>query len=190
MVAFAGEYRSTITCVNTLGSYECGCLVKGQQYSADTHKCINTIDDYCRLGISRHQKILNFRLEKRCRFLFSYWHETRDRDAVLNGEALCDPQTQICKTIIGSTRLPFECNCKNGYSLASGGICVDIDECVDGSRCPSGHECQNTVGMTYRPREYFESFFFYFKGAIFANVKLVSRLTEQSMPAKIWKSAS
>ena len=109
---------------------------------------------------------------------------------MLNGEALCDPQTQICKTIIGSTRLPFECNCKNGYSLASGGICVDIDECVDGSRCPSGHECQNTVGMTYRPREYFESFFFYFKGAIFANVKLVSRLTEQSMPAKIWKSAS
>ena len=80
------------------------------------------------------------------RFRLSYWLENRDQDTFIIRDTLCDPETEICSTKLGSTRLPFECNCKNGY-IRAGANCVDVDECVDGSRCPSGHECKNTIGM-------------------------------------------
>ena len=84
------------------------------------------------------------------RFRFSYWQENRDRDTfniweIPNWDTLCDTETEICSTKLGSTRLPFECNCKNGY-IRAGANCVDVNECLDGSRCPSGHECRNTIG--------------------------------------------
>ena len=51
VVEYAGEYRSIIQCINTLGSYECACSLIGLTYNADTRTCINNIDDYCRQGI-------------------------------------------------------------------------------------------------------------------------------------------
>ena len=61
---------------------------------------------------------------------------------------LCDFESEICVTELGSDKSPYQCKCKNGFIRADWGDCIDVDECADGSLCPSGYNCKNTVGMT------------------------------------------
>ena len=61
---------------------------------------------------------------------------------------LCDFESEICVTELGSDKSPYQCKCKNGFIKADWGDCIDVDECADGSLCPSGYNCENTVGMT------------------------------------------
>ncbi|OII76356.1 calcium binding EGF domain-containing protein [Cryptosporidium andersoni] len=68
----------------------------------------------------------------------------RDVDECILGIDSCDEMSQHCINKLGG----YECECKQGYRTHEQrqNECVDIDECVELSACPSSTICINTEG--------------------------------------------
>ncbi|KAJ1607293.1 signal peptide-containing protein [Cryptosporidium canis] len=68
----------------------------------------------------------------------------QDIDECVLGVHTCDPNTQRCINKIGS----YDCECLSGFRKHEhrGNECVDIDECMELSVCPSSTLCINTEG--------------------------------------------
>ncbi|KAL3129415.1 Calcium-binding EGF domain protein [Cryptosporidium hominis] len=68
----------------------------------------------------------------------------QDIDECAMGIHTCEPKTQRCINTIGS----YECECLSGFRKHEQrlNVCVDIDECMELSVCPSSTLCINTEG--------------------------------------------
>ena len=135
-------------CVNTDGSYHCECR-EGYGLETDQKNCVNL--DECRLGIDECQH------SELCRDTFGSYlcgcpigyllgadlQSCSDADECeLGYNALC---SQGCRNLPGT----YECTCREGFILQSSWLCVDVNECIEGThRCSAsaGASCVNTVG--------------------------------------------
>lgn len=54
----------------------------------------------------------------------------------------CSRCHQQCINTIGS----FKCECFPGFMFNENELCIDIDECKLGKRCPKSSQCINTAG--------------------------------------------
>lgn len=68
----------------------------------------------------------------------------QDIDECALGIHTCDPKTQMCVNTIGN----YSCECLSGFRRHEHRVneCIDIDECMELSVCPSSTLCINTEG--------------------------------------------
>lgn len=129
-------------CVNTGGSYHCECR-EGYELETDQRNCVNL--DECRLGIDgcQHSELCRDTLGSyvcscpRGYLLGTDRHSCVDADECeLGYNALCSHE---CRNLPGY----FECTCREGFALHSSWLCLDVNECAEGT-----HRCRTSVGAS------------------------------------------
>ncbi|XP_019718321.1 hemicentin-1 isoform X1 [Hippocampus comes] len=133
-------------CVNTVGTYRCQAKCgAGFKPSSSGHSCEDV--DECRestLSPCQHQ-CLNTLGSYRCICHPGYQlsgHQCIDINECMRN--VC-PAHQQCQNTDGG----YQCfdSCPAGMTKAESGVCLDIDECQDGSHmCRYSQICQNTIG--------------------------------------------
>ncbi|KAL0979469.1 hypothetical protein UPYG_G00185480 [Umbra pygmaea] len=133
-------------CVNTVGTYRCQAKCgPGFKPSAMGTSC-EDVDECQESSVSPcHQQCLNTLGSFRCVCTPGYQlsgHRCLDINECSRN--VC-PVQQQCRNTDGG----YQCfdSCPSGMRMEDNGICVDVDECQDGSHmCRYSQICQNTIG--------------------------------------------
>ncbi|KAL5505944.1 hypothetical protein EMCRGX_G007494 [Ephydatia muelleri] len=120
--------QTAMTCINTPGSYQCGCTI-GYALAANGRSCIDVNECSLNAGLGYcQQKCTNTVGSYYCSCNTGYTqfgYYCNDIDECSSGNGL-RPCQQTCTNTIGS----YNCGCISGYALQSNGHnCSDIDEC-------------------------------------------------------------
>jgi len=140
-----------VNCQNTDGSYYCNC---GAGYTHDENMvCVSTTDcngsQNCSLpfrGVCEERDGAEL-YECDCDEGYQFSGTPYDSYCVDIDECTVDPmicndqQFTLCNDNDGS----YTCDCFEGYAKDSDGVCQDIDECADDSKCANG-SCNNLAG--------------------------------------------
>ncbi|KAG9270615.1 hemicentin-2-like [Astyanax mexicanus] len=138
--------HSNQQCVNTVGRYRCQAQCgPGFKPSPVGNSC-EDVDECQESSVSPcHHRCFNTLGSFRCSCHHGYQlvgHRCLDINECL--QSVC-PGHQQCRNTEGG----YQCfdSCPVGLTQAEGGVCVDVDECQDGSHmCRYSQICQNTVG--------------------------------------------
>ncbi|CAH8462372.1 unnamed protein product [Schistosoma bovis] len=71
-------------------------------------------------------------------------------EGLSSGRLPCEGEGTLCENLPGS----YNCSCISGFSMASDGTCVDINECTSlYNPCLAGQQCRNLIGSYQCIRE-------------------------------------
>ncbi|KAH9513547.1 hypothetical protein Btru_033324 [Bulinus truncatus] len=129
------------SCVNTVGSFVCGCHEGYTLSGIDNSSCIDINE--CILGTHSCQQIcVNSIGSYQCTCVFGY-SITKDNTCVDIDECALPNNScrQICVNYLGS----YHCTCFTGYTRTSNNTCEDINECLyEPKSCQQ--TCDNLIG--------------------------------------------
>ncbi|MBN3304666.1 CD248 protein, partial [Amia calva] len=116
--------------------YYCQCL-DGYELDEDGQSC--RPDDFCQ-GNPCEFQCHSMEDDFMCSCPDGYLLKPNGQDCLDVDECLQSPPCeQLCVNVPGT----FECRCFEGYQLEEGGLCMDVDECLED---PCDHACENTPG--------------------------------------------